>query len=71
MVQIIVLGYNITTKRFRVWNKTSIHKSMSGGKNIQTAALDKLIELDNNFACKFVYVDKGFGSTQSEILEKY
>ena len=70
-VQIIVYGYNITTKRFRVWNKTSIHKSMSGGKNIQTAALDKLIELDNNFACKFVYVDKGFGSTQSEILEKY
>ena len=44
---------------------------MTGDKNIQTVALDKIIELDDSFQVKFVYVDKGFGSTQSEILEKY
>ena len=70
-IQIIVYGFNIVTRRFRVLNRTSIHKTMTGDKNIQTAALDKIIELDENFVAKFVYVDKGFGSTQSEILEKY
>ena len=70
-IQIVVYGFNMVTKRFRVLNRTSIHKTMTGEKNIQTAALDKIAELDENFKSKFVYVDKGFGSTQSEILEKY
>jgi len=37
----------------------------------QLAAVEKLLELVRKYRPKFVYADKGFGSTQAEIIKKY
>lgn len=36
-----------------------------------TKAVDRIIELDGNFRCKHIYVDRGFGEVQVELLHKY
>lgn len=36
-----------------------------------TKAVDRIIDLDTNFNCNHIYVDRGFGEVQVELLHKY
>lgn len=76
-VQIVVLGfnkYNLSEKPFRILNRISMHNISDDGtaiKNLQTKAVEKIIETYHNFKADYVYVDEGHGSMQNEILSKY
>jgi replicative DNA helicase len=37
----------------------------------QHVAVNKIIDLDSYWHCKYIYVDAGFGNTQVEMLKKY
>lgn len=40
-------------------------------KHLQTASIQKILSKFNDFKCKAVYVDEGYGGFQCEYLEKY
>jgi len=49
-----------------------IHREeVSKGEFTYTAAVDRIIELNRTFKPKHIYVDKGSGDTQVEMLHKY
>lgn len=75
-IQIIVLGFNYRSggkKPFKVLNRISMHGDFSGDrmKNLQTAGVEKIKELHENFKADYVYVDQGHGSMQTETLSEY
>ncbi len=64
---IAVIGYNPTTNIFKLVFRTVV--SREGWT--QLAACEKIIELNRHWKPNWIYVDKGFGGTQHEILTKY
>lgn len=76
-VQIVVLGfnkYNLSNKPFKILKRISLHTISEDGipvKNLQTKAVQTIIQTYNAFDANYVYVDEGHGSMQNEILSKY
>jgi intein/homing endonuclease len=64
---IAVVGYNPVDNIFRLFNRYVV--SREGWT--QTAAVEKIIELNRYWLPKAIYIDKGFGGVQFEVLRKY
>jgi len=64
---IAVIGFNPTTGIFKLVHRAVVSKDGW----TQTAACQKIIELNRYWQPAYIYVDKGFGHTQDEILRKY
>jgi replicative DNA helicase len=64
---IAVVGHNRSTGIFRLVYRESVIKEGW----TQIAACQRVAELNRQWLPKFIYIDKGFGSTQNEILRKY
>lgn len=73
--QIVIYGFNKTTKKRRILNRVSIHTNSSDNnkfsKHVQTETVMRIKELDEAFNVQFWGVDKGHGSMQGEILTQY
>lgn len=72
--QLVVLGFNKVTMKFKVLNRISLHNQTYGedpNKNLQITGVETIKEQYNNFKADFVYVDQGHGSMQNEVLSKY
>ena len=76
-VQIVVLGfnkYNLSNKPFKILKRISLHTISDDGipiKNLQTKAVQTIIQTYHDFDANYVYVDEGHGSMQNEVLSKY
>ncbi len=64
---IAVVGYNPTNHRMRLFNRYVVSKEGW----TQVAAIEKIIELNAYWEPASIYVDKGYGGTQFEIIKKY
>lgn len=62
-----VVGYNPSNNYFRVFNRYVV--SRDGWT--QHAAIEKIIELNRYWLPKSIYIDKGYGHAQYEIIRKY
>lgn len=64
---IYVTGFNPTINKFMTVESVTVQKEGW----TQTAACQKIVELNRKWKPFAIYVDKGFGGTQVEILHKY
>lgn len=64
---IYVTGFNMATNKFVIVEHAVIQRAGW----TQTAAIQKIIELNRKWRPFAIYVDHGYGSTQIEILRKY
>ncbi len=64
---IAVVGYNPVTSVFRLVDRYIVSKEGW----TQMAACQKIIELNAHWRPAWIYIDKGFGGTQDEVLRKY
>lgn len=64
---IYVTGFNISTNKFMVVESAIVQRAGW----TQTAAIQKIIELNRKWRPFAIYVDQGYGSTQIEILRKF
>jgi len=64
--QIVIIGYNIKDKRYKVVDKSSVH--IAGWT--QTKAVADIVKLNNKWKCDFIYADYGHGSAQIERLHE-
>ncbi|MGL4449592.1 MAG: terminase large subunit domain-containing protein [Sarcina sp.] len=72
--QLVVLGFNKITRKFKILNRISLHNQTYGedpNKNLQITGVETIKEQYHNFNADFVYVDQGHGSMQNEVLSKY
>lgn len=65
--QIIVVGYNISLQRFQVLIRVEIPK----GEFTLSNAVQRIIQLNETYNPDFIYVDRGFGEYQLEVLHIY
>lgn len=65
--KICVTEWNPERMRFRVVAKETVQKMGW----TQTAAIEKLIELNRAWRADYVYVDQGYGATQIEVIKQY
>ena len=71
-VQIVVLGFNLKNKKYRILNRITLNEAnIPEGEFLQLKAVRTIIEMDENFRSEFIFVDKGYGATQIEILSQY
>ena len=66
-VKIYVTEWNPITRRYRTFWKHEVPNT----EYTQTMAVDKIIELNKEIPLSWIYVDKGFGTTQVELLHKH
>lgn len=66
-VKIYVTEWNPLKRRYRTFYKYEVPNS----EYTQTIAVDKIVEINAKIPLSWVYVDKGFGTTQVELLHKY
>ena len=67
-VCIIIIERSAKTGLYRVFKKEVIEKQ----KFTQLEGVNKIINIHlNECLCDFIYVDKGYGATQIELLQKY
>lgn len=64
---IAVVGYNPPTNTFKLVSRFVVQKEGW----TQHAAIEKIIELNAYWNPAYIYVDRGFGSTQIEIMKKF
>lgn len=65
--RIVVLAYDRVNKLFFIVDKATVSKEGW----TQTAAMEKIIELNRKYVFDKVYVDRGFGYTQVETLKSF
>jgi hypothetical protein len=65
--KICVLEWNPERMKFRVVQTETVQKMGW----TQTAAIEKLIELNRAWRAAYVYVDQGYGATQIEVIKQY
>ena len=65
--QIVVMEYNATVSKFQIINRVEIPKSSFTLDN----GVKKIIELNAIYNPEAIYVDRGYGEYQVEILHKY
>lgn len=64
---IVVTEYDIRSHRFKLVFKEVV----DGAEFTQTLAISRIIDIDFNWNCDYIYVDAGFGSTQIEDIKRY
>ena len=65
------IGVHITIVEFDGENYVLINKSVvKAGEFTQHESIDKIVELDKEYNCDFIYVDAGYGQVQIEMLHK-
>ena len=65
--KIVVTGWHPTRQYFKVVQKETIQKVGW----TQTAAIEKLIQLNRIWQPDYVYVDQGYGATQIEVIKRF
>lgn len=65
--QIVVTGFNVSLKQFQVINRFEIPRSEFTLNN----AIQKIIRINEDFNPDFIYIDRGFGEYQMEVLHIY
>ena len=65
--EICVLGWDLDTRKHWIVNRTNMEKA----NWTQIRAMEAITELNRRWNPKLIYVDRGFGSTQIELLEKF
>jgi len=58
-------------ERFRNKVKVAYREEIAKSEYTLTTAVSRIVELNNAFNPKFIYVDRGFGEVQVELLHKY
>ena len=66
-VSVVVVEFNPEIGRYRIFLNTSIEKQ----KYTQLTAVEEIINLQAKLKCDFIYVDRGYGNVQIEMLKKY
>lgn len=66
-VKIYVIEHNKKRGTFRTFFKHEVPNN----EYTQTQAVDRIIEISKKIPLSYIYVDKGFGTTQVELLHKY
>lgn len=66
-VKIFVIEYNKRTKRYRTFYKYEVPND----EFTQTKAVDIIISLARDIPFSWIYVDRGYGSVQVELLHKH
>lgn len=66
-VKIFIVEWNNFQKRYRTFYKHEVPNSQF----TQTQAVDIIIDISKKINLSWIYVDKGFGTTQVELLHKY
>ena len=64
--QIVVLGYNIKEKYYKIVDKSSVH--IQGWT--QTKAIQEIVRLNRKWLPEMIYTDYGFGAGQNERLHE-
>jgi len=64
---ISVVGFNMNNKKFYTVERQIV--SREGWT--QLSACEKIIELNRKWLPEFIYIDRGYGSVQQEVLHKY
>lgn len=67
-VQISLLGINLETRRTKLWKRISIKNDV---KQLQSKAVEAIIDLDKKFGAEKIVVDAGYGAVQIEMLIKF
>ena len=65
--EICVVGWNPDERKHYIVNRSRIDKAGW----TQTRAMETLINLNRHWNPKYIYIDKGFGGVQYEILQKF
>lgn len=66
-VKIYIVEYDPNTHRYR----TVLKREVPNDEYTQTNAVTEIIELNKKWPLTWIYVDKGYGTTQVELLHKY
>ncbi len=66
-VKIYVVEYNPNTHRY----KTVLKREVPNDEYTQTNAVEEIKEINKKLPLTWIYVDKGYGTTQVELLHKY
>ncbi len=64
---IVVTGWNPDKQRFEIVTRETVSRV---GWN-QLAACEKIIEMNRVWIPEYIYIDRGYGATQDEILRQY
>ena len=64
-------GHIVVTEFFKGKYKILAKHIIRDAEFTQHASVEKIIELDKEYNCDFIYVDEGYGTTQIEMLHKY
>jgi replicative DNA helicase len=65
--QIVITEYNAAIRKFQVINRVEIPR----GEFTFDHAVKKIIELNDTYNPRFLYIDAGYGEAQIETLRKY
>jgi replicative DNA helicase len=65
--QIVIMEYNQQEKKLQVLNRIEIPK----GEYTFDNAVNKIIEINEVYRPQMIYIDRGFGEYQIEVLRKY
>jgi replicative DNA helicase len=71
IVVVEVCSDNYEESRFRGKTKICYREEIARSEYTLTKAVDRIIELNERFNPKHIYVDRGYGEVQVELLKKY
>ena len=71
IVVVEVCSENYEDPRFRGKTKICYREEIARSEYTLTKAVDRIVELNERFNPKHIYVDRGYGEVQVELLKKY